>query len=276
MRNAFMSLNLLKSRIDSDLRSVENEGYQKEVYKKLEDFILSGCYTNYSKKNILFNNIGLINYDLAKLLNVSEECVRKLKSSLTADIVKILGADIFDLIQKGDVDSLDTAKRRIDACNFSCMATTLFSYDIIGKIKEASLGLGESSYEMSDCMPELNLMRWLSSKRIIELISCVDVDRLNYIINVLDGREGGVDKKLEIMEFMSMPDKEALEKYGARAVCFPPRREDVINPTTVNAEVQNSQTDNKDSSDDLSIPAVETVAVEDLGFVSDYDETGEE
>lgn len=224
MRSVFTALRRTKSYLVGLGDDVSQR--QVEVFKELTSFVKSGIYTDYSKKDIFLSFEGASDDIIAIKLDVTENAVRKIRSRISNDAYNAIGSDVFELIESGIEENLNDVSLRLKVAYNNFSTSTLFPAELIGLIRQSSLD--EKSFEFEDCLPELNLLRWLSIPKMVDVMSNVDTDRLNYILRVLDNQDGTLADRMKIATYICSSTKELASKYGSRAIKFPPKRDEVL------------------------------------------------
>ena len=245
MRSVFTALRRTKSYLSGN--GAETNEKQFEAYKELYEFIFSGSYTDYSKKDIFLSFEGASDDIIAVKLNLTVNAVRKVRSRISNDAYRALGTDIFELIESTEKEKWDEALLRIKVASNNFTTANLFPAELINLIRQSSIE--ESSFEFEDCLPELNLLRWLSIPKMIDVMSNVDADRLNYILKVLDGKVGTISDRMKIANYFCMSTKELVSKYTNKAVKFPPKRSEVVSIDNGNEQSETFVETNVDDSD---------------------------
>lgn len=224
MRSVFTGLRKTKSYLTSLGADASRE--QIILTKSLEGFILSGSYSDYAKKDVFIKYESADDEILAVKLDITTNAVRKVRSRLSAEAYNVIGSDIFDLIIEGSPESLHEVSLRLKVAGHSFTSYNLFPSELVKRIRMSKLEDDEFSFE--DCIPELNLLRWLSLPKMSDVMSNVDADRLNYILRLLDSETGSLHEKMRFCEFLALSDKDVMSRYGRKALAFPPKREELF------------------------------------------------
>ncbi len=225
MRNVFVELvsteKYLNGVTDSEIERRIN------ILDLVKKFIDSGVYSNYGKKEVFLQNVNYGDDILAIKLDTSEATVRKIKSRFSQKIYEIIGKDFFDKLRTGTSEELDELDFRVGFANAKTSSDTNFTIEFLNKIRENSLGLGES-YDILSCKYELSLLRWLNINRITDLLSGVDLDKINYVLDVMDNKAGTYEDRLLIYKILKMNDMDFFNTYGRDLAKFPPRNPEVV------------------------------------------------
>lgn len=244
LRTIFTGLRKTKSYLQS--LGDEADKQQLILIKSLESFVYSGCYSNYNKKDIFLKFESLDDDVIAVKLGMTIEAVRKVRSRLSTEAYRVVGGDIFDLIIQCTEEGLKEATVRLQIAGHAFNTYNLFPSELIERIRLSKLE--DSEFEFSDCIPELNLLRWLSLPKMSDVMSNVDADRLNYILRVLDDETGTISERIKFCEFLSCSDKDIIKKFGKGALTFPPKRAELFSVSSDFTETDNSSIDILDNS----------------------------
>lgn len=244
LRSIFTGLRKTKSYLSALGEEVNKQ--QLVLIKTLEGFVYSGCYSDYTKKDIFLKFESSDDSVIAVKLNMTVEAVRKVRSRLSAEAYKVVGSDIFDLIIECTNESLHEASIRLKIAGHSFNSCNLFPSELVERIRLSKLEDAEFSFE--DCIPELNLLRWLSLPKMSDVMSNVDADRLNYILRVLDDEAGTISERIKFCEFLSLSDKDVYKFYSSKALNFPPKRDEMFSVSSEFVETDMSEVDILDNS----------------------------
>ena len=203
---------------------------QLEMLKRVEDFVYEGSYTTYKKKAIVLQNPFLNDTGLAFKLDMEEPSARKTRIRISDSAYSVLGKDILSLIETGTEKSLALANLRLQIANQSFEPTKLFPMELLIAIRKAS-SLEEREFiefSIEDYLPELALLRWMSVSSLIDIISMVDVARVEELLKILSGELGTFDDKFTIARFLKSDSASLKKHFGKDAVAFPPVRKEFV------------------------------------------------
>lgn len=248
MRSIFSGLRKTKSYFSSLGKDANQE--QIILLKSLESFVYSGSYSDYAKKDVFLKFESADDNIIAVKLNMTTDAVRKVRSRLSVEAYRVVGGDVFDLLVEGSSESLKEVGLRLKIAGHSFSSCNLFPSELIERIRLSKFENSEFSFE--DCIPELNLLRWLSLPKMSDVMSNVDADRLNYILRLLDDETGTLQEKMKVCEFLSCSDKEVSKKYGSTALKFPPKRDDIDSVSSQYSDESSKDIDVLSDSEDVS------------------------
>lgn len=162
-----------------------------DVYTEVEKFLCEGNYSTY-KKATLLSKLKLSGYDdsfIASQLGVSASTVRTHISSVSNELYKFFGVNFFDMLS-----NYAENRRTVDAIVYRArhsrdIATTYVLSDVVSKVRSAPLG-DDVSYDLSSCHLELDLLRRFSHPFLDEAVKSVDLGKLSYLVDILNGSKG--------------------------------------------------------------------------------------
>ena len=105
----------------------------------------------------------------------------------------VIGDDTLDRIAIGTKEDLAEIRRDFDILErnpVSVKAEMLFPAEFVSLVEKYSLV--DSEYRISDCKYELTLLHWMSLKKLDEMLRNVDIDRLHYLLKVINNETGNV------------------------------------------------------------------------------------
>lgn len=220
MRSIFYRVSYLDS-IVKDM----NEPVRTDLFERVKAFVMSGCYTSYKKADKFIKYSSLSDSDLASKLNTTVANVRQVRSRISHEAYAMIGEDILNTLEFGDLRSVKSAAR--DFCVIEkCMDTDdIILPDIMRLLKEYQTD--NETFDISDCKYELTLIHWLTTKKIKSLMSNVDLSRLGYLLRVLNGEEGTSTDRAKIIRVILADDLVSHVKADDRKkFSFPPVRPD--------------------------------------------------
>ena len=161
---------------------------RKEAFAKLETYANSGKYTSYKRFREFLKVVYHSDKDAAVRMQMALSAYRKVKERISHDFYAAVGADAFTVIEFGDQKQLRVFLRELDLVDNEYTAGTILPAATISLI--TSIADGEDAFEVGDCKYELTLLHWLSENKMKWLIGNVDVERLAFLLKVLDGKAG--------------------------------------------------------------------------------------
>lgn len=196
-----------------------------ELMDIIEDFVNSGSYTKCKqfKKLLEVRNEAIVKQ--AEHLGLKETNVRRIRSELTADALSVLGDNTIDIVMHGSDDNVRRCLQEVKYNVLTKSTLDLFSHEFLTKVRDINID-DTTTFSVTDCVPELALLYWLSNERLIDLLSNVDLERLKYLLNCIDGKSGTPQDKVKILRIILNDDlfknlkPEMREKFN-----FPPKRD---------------------------------------------------
>ena len=230
MKNIFSEIEVVENFLNGANDSEINR--RRDLLNNLKSYILKGDYSSYSKKNIFLPNVYYGDEILAIKLDTTEASVRKIKSRFSRQLYELIGEDFLNKLKYGSKADLDELEFRLEFANSKTSSTNNFTMEFLSQVKNNALDLG-TDYDIDNCKYELALLRWLNINRITDLLSGVDLDKITYIFNVMDGVKGSYEDRLNIYKTLKMSDLEFFNTYGRSLAKFPPRDPDVVGTDTM-------------------------------------------
>lgn len=164
-----------------------------ELMQRLSDYVYSGDYSTYRYKEIVLQNWTLSNELLAYKIGITQGRLRAIRSQFSNEIEKRVGSDIIDNILKNTESSLLKAEKVLDTVEVDCTVANLFPTEVVKYIKERSNG--DIEYELKDCINEVKFLKKHSMFTIKNEIADLDVNKINYLLRVLNYDTGkGLDR----------------------------------------------------------------------------------
>lgn len=171
----------------------------REIYNSVYDFVVSGSYTSIKigKKVIRYALLGKKDKEVAKLLGKDEHRIRDARKRISDSLYSIYGYDFFDLVYNGDYDECnrrifvvgELSKRPVDYVPLDII-------DVLGS-KEC-----KGTYDIVDCFDEVNFLVNNCKASIERQLAYLDMDKLCYLIKVLDGTKGTVSDKYDLIKLL--------------------------------------------------------------------------
>lgn len=220
MRSVFYRISYLET-IVKDM----NEPARTDLFERVKAFIMSGCYTSYKKADKFIKYSSMTDSDLANKLGTTIANVRQVRSRISHEAYDMLGEDILNTLEFGDLKNVKSAAR--DFCVIEkCIDTDdIILPDIMRLLKEYQAD--NETFDIGDCKYELTLLHWLTTKKIKSLMSNVDLARLGYLLRVLNGEEGTSTDRAKIIRVILADDLVSHVKADdKKKFSFPPVRPD--------------------------------------------------
>ncbi len=154
------------------------------LFNRLKDYVVRGSYFSYSKHDILFSHLFDNDIVLASKLDVSDMAVRKLRSTLSQELYKAVGADIVDKILWGSEYELRDVTKTLDLAEIELSVADMFPAELLKFVRDQSAG-NENTYEIGDFDKELNFFKkFLMKSMKTEALDC-DINKLGFILRSL-------------------------------------------------------------------------------------------
>lgn len=218
--NVFLRLSRLRDYVEGD-----SSKERKELFDRVSELVLSGSYTKYKDFDILSRWHHLPDKDLAVKLGVKESSVRQIKKRVTSDFIALVGAEIFDTIQFGDAKALRLAIYELSLLSNHESSVDLFPSEILSAIEDGKTM--DEDFNVGDCKYELTFLHWFNNNKIKSLLTNVDINRLAYLIEVLDGKRGTQQDRINVLKVLSADDLVKHSRPEDRSkFAFPPVRPD--------------------------------------------------
>lgn len=196
MRSFFTAMTMAKDEIrkKKDLAA-------GEVYKQVEAFVQSGVYSSYKKiKQMvsIYINRGS-DKDAALALGISEVTARVHKRNASIELYKVFGEDFFSLLMEYELNK-EEISRRIDLLSASTTKSSeLLPIEIYTRIKGEYKPLKRGDYSINECLQEINFLSIYSVQRALSELSQLDLNKLRYILAMLDGRAGTTADRYQLI-----------------------------------------------------------------------------
>lgn len=161
-----------------------------DIYSTVESFLKEGNYSSYRNANALAEmklNRRTDTY-IATQLGISEATVRVHTRNVSNELYSIFGASFLSQLSnyKENRDFVNSVMYRIKYRGK--MAISYILSDVVLAIKGNQPN--NQSYELQDCHQEIDFLRRYSNQFLQSAMHEVDMDKLKFLIGVLDGKAG--------------------------------------------------------------------------------------
>lgn len=217
-KNIFYRLAKAKSYLEGETV----EPFRTEALKIVNDFVMSGEFFDYIKKDLLIKTAQWSEDDAARELEVSGQAIRKMRSRFSAQVDSIIGADAIDIIMfKGKREVSNVVNTvRLQAKGYT--SEGLFDPSLRRTIRNCVLD-DKTSFDIGDCKVEMTVLHWLSTLKHEQLLSWVDIDKLGFLLDVLDGKRGTPQDRLSLLRVLTCDDpRKHCRREDIRLFTFPP------------------------------------------------------
>lgn len=154
------------------------------LFNRFKDYVVRGSYFSYSKHDILFSHLFDNDIVLASKLDVSDMAVRKLRSTLSQELYKAVGADVVDKILWGSESELRDVIKTLDLAEIELSVSDMFPAELLKFVRDQSAG-DENTYEIGDFDRELGFFKkFLMKSMKTEALDC-DMSKLGFILRSL-------------------------------------------------------------------------------------------
>lgn len=175
------------------------------VYVNLEKYVLGCKYSKYKYASVLVRMLleGRSEQDISNTLGISESTIRYHEStSLSKKLYEIFGKDFFSLMKdykenKRDIDRRLFLALRSDTSRYDyCMS------DVISEVKKRIVEIKDNlveDFDIRDCADELAFISKYSLSNMRKDLSNLDLHKLEYLMQILDGEKGSVDERFNFV-----------------------------------------------------------------------------
>ena len=200
------------------------EAFRLEAFKRLRSFVYEGSFSGYNKKDLLCKTAFWSEDKASKALDLKPVSLRRLRSQYTDACLSVIGEDAFDKIMFGSFKDVAILMQLCSTYSKtkSLGVSSLFPQELVSLIERSTLD-ENAVYLLEDCKAEMTLLHWLSILKYAELINAVDVDKLNYLLRVLDGECGKSSDRVLLMQLLTCdsPERHCPEEE-VESYKFPP------------------------------------------------------
>lgn len=202
-KNFFTKFNELKKSIYE--RRVREEA---ELWLKLQDAILSGNFSTLKRADE-FARLwleGYNDYAVSLKLNMQESTIRQYRKQLSDELYDITGDDFFSLFE-----SFNKNKEKLNKILYILTHTRkngwkgssdLIPLDTYTIFKSCVMNEESIDFSIDDCKKELSFISRYSIQNIKKDMNKLNLERLKYVIDVLEGTKGTMDDKYLVSRCM--------------------------------------------------------------------------
>lgn len=202
-KNFFNKFNELKKSIYE--RRVREEA---ELWLKLQDAILSGNFSTVKRANE-FARLWLEGYNdyvVSLKLNMQESTIRQYRKQLSDELYDITGDDFFSLFE-----NFSKNEEKLNKILYILFHTRkngwkgssdLIPLDLYAIFKAYVINEEDIDFSIDDCRKELSFISRFSVQNIKEEMNKLNLEKLKYIIGVLEGEKGTTDDKYLVSKCM--------------------------------------------------------------------------
>ena len=177
-------------RLDKLIEKSENDKNEKLYFfcRDVKDFIMKGTFTRYKKVEIYLDYWGEPDSYMADRTGIKEGTIRVTRRELSNTLYELFGYDFFSVLEKGDKESITEGLYRFALASKKISSRTYVYRGIADEIKKKANRL--EYLDLNDCHNEIEFLSRHSIKRVEKELSMLDVDKLGYLLNMLDNEEG--------------------------------------------------------------------------------------
>ncbi|MEC2463490.1 hypothetical protein P9X10_01065 [Bacillus cereus] len=181
------------------LVSFESEGDSErklDYLKEVNDFIMGGSYTEANKKEYILRNYRKPIQEQLDDLGISRATYYRNKRTLESDLEKALGNEIISSIQRSEFDLVD---KILDNVTVDYSPTKVVIPSIVKRI-ESEEHNKDVIYGLEECIDEITFLKRYSNLDLEVLLSRCDINKLNYLLRLLDLKESDVKARIRLVE----------------------------------------------------------------------------
>lgn len=174
---------------------------------EVRGFVLEGTFTKYKKVKTIMGYWSYPDTYVSKMTGMAESTVRVTRRNLSEELYGLFGYDFFQVISIGDEKAITEGKGRLLLARRGYNASEYLSQDLILAISSKSKI--DDTIDVKSCASEIQFLVRHSKQTIEEEISHLDVNKLGYLIRMLNNETGSLT---DIQKLIKCFDKEAFKK----------------------------------------------------------------
>ena len=210
------------------LNDEKAEDFRIKALDIVEDFVKKGSFYSYDKVADLIKYSALSDKEAAYKLGLSDAAYRKHKSRFSSAFYDIVGDNVFDTIMFGAAKEVAVIVNVVRLQSDEYTSEKMFDLGLRMALKMGRLS--DEAYDVVDCKPEMTLLHWLSINKRNWLLERVDVDRLCYLLEVLDNKRGTPQDRLTLLRVLCADDPVLhCKPEDKKLFTFPPERKEIDN-----------------------------------------------
>ena len=181
------------------------------AFKEVQRFVETGKYSSCKKAAEIGKRLlaGYSKDEIAQLFNLSPETIRTNKKNMSAELWLLFPSDFFDRL-------CDYANNRdyIKSCLYSISTYDVTSdkivlLDVLREISNRSDGIDSFDYSLQELGNELDFLLRYSKGFLENEFASVDIDKLAYILKVLDKKKVSPSlKRSDVVKILMSNEKE--------------------------------------------------------------------
>lgn len=187
------------TRIDMAEKEAQKSGNREKlrVIWNVRNYIKSGSFSSRKNAARVLYYWGYPDSYVSKRTGLSETNVRNIRGTTSEELYKIFGEAFLDNLDKGSEESLRACRQSLDLIVSGRSAKDFFSMDLIDYVNSKSTG---GSFEISECHKEYEFLKKYSLPVFRADLSRVDVNKVAFLLRVLDGTEGMLEDTYGFMK----------------------------------------------------------------------------
>lgn len=204
VKNFFKSVNKMKEYAYEE-RDVELGRY----LLKLVDYLKAGEYTSYRKiKDLVhWSWEGYSDKFIADSLCITESTLRVNSRTVSNDLYRIFGDDFFDLLKDFSTNKQELENRLELAKKLRNKAVNYIIRDVLEKVEDID-NLDLKGIKSYDCKEEIKFLQKYNLEELISTLNKLDLRKIAYLRNVLNGVSGTMDERYYLLDLMSKGTEE--------------------------------------------------------------------
>lgn len=174
-----------------------------DVYSSVEKFLKEGRYSTYRKANEL-STMRLSKYNeeaMAAQLGVNVGTVRTHTRNVSNELYQLFGTNFFDMLSNYAENQLKVNAVLYRVKHQGDMAVTYVLPEVVSVVRGCS-SVGRF-YPLNECTQEMDFLRRYSRHFLSEALKEVDLGKLTFLIDILDGNRGTPDEWNTLISLVS-------------------------------------------------------------------------
>lgn len=220
-KSAFKQL----ANLEKELRGKKDELslYKITLLEEVKSFLLGGSYTSYDKKEDFLKNVFNETYVIAHNLDIKQSSVQKVKERISTAFFEVVGKDIFLRIKDAnDYNSISEIYTGFLCLSKGYRLKDLIPFEFTDTIRKSKLD--NEVFNIDECWREMALLHWMTIKKFQKLCGDVNLDKLNYLLDLLSGDVVDISSKEKLLMSLLCNDINTLAKDHLSEVQFPPKQ----------------------------------------------------
>lgn len=174
-----------------------------KVWLMVKDFACKGEYSGYRKAGTLAELTinGYSDTYIAAKLEINEGTVRVHRREISNELFRLFGDDFLALLADYSNNVEEVEKRTDIVRNFNVHASDLIALEILEIAN--SYEFEPVQFKLSDCQDEIRFLKTHSRKEIRNNLKNLDINKLHYLISILDNSEGTPSDRCALLSIMS-------------------------------------------------------------------------